>query len=316
MYLTLKQLHHARLLAATGNFTAAARRANLTQSAFSRSIEKLEHQLGVQLFDRRTDGVKPTVFGLALVDGARDIEGRIDAITQQIDDIRGLVTGSLSVALGVYPAEISVHKALGRMMEHYPGVSLRARICNWEDVNERVLSGSVDLAYAVIDQAAGDARLEVEPVISHELAYYVRSGHPLAGLSLVAPSQIDEYPLVSIRVPAALAPMVSGRAEVDANTGFLIPSIEIDDFSVARGVVRAGNAVGVTTPVQIEEQLADGDFVLLQHPRPWLAPVFGFIKPRGQSLSTAATAFQALVRRAEEQAECSNKALFDRYLPM
>jgi hypothetical protein len=36
------------------------------------------------------DGVKPTVFGLALVDGARDIEGRIDAITQQIDDIRVL----------------------------------------------------------------------------------------------------------------------------------------------------------------------------------------------------------------------------------
>lgn len=244
MKLTLKQLHHASLLVAAGSFTVAARNANLTQSAFSRSIEKLEHQLGEQLFDRRSDGVQPTVFGLALTDGARDIEGRIEAITQQFDEIRGLVTGTLRVALGVYPAEISGHRALGQMMDQYPGISLRARICNWEDVNERVLSGSVDLAYAVVDQAAADTRLEVEPVISHELAYYVRSSHPLAGLRLVTPEQIDEYPLVSIRVPAALAPMVSGKAEVDAGTGFLIPSIEIDDFSVARCIVQAGNAVG------------------------------------------------------------------------
>lgn len=316
MAVTLRQLQHATLLARFGSFTLAAKKASLTQSAFSRSIDKLENQLGVMLFDRGPEGATLTTFGEALVRAANDIGQRVNDITQTIDDIRGLVSGHLDVALGVYPAEITVQHVLGEMAQQYPGLTLRAQVCNWEEVNQRVLAADVEIAYAVVNQAQADARLAVEDVVSHELAYYARSNHPLMGQGDVTPSDIDPYPLVSIRVPAALAPHVRGRASVDPATGFLIPAIEIDDFTVARGIIRSSEAIGIVAPRQIAAELASGEFALLRHPRPWIAPTYGFIQRRGVSTSTAAAAFKTLVTNAEKQALVENEALLDRYLPV
>ena len=61
---------------------------------------------------------------------------------------------------------------------------------------------------------------------SHELAIYVRAGHPLTAHKEVTRELLDEYPLVSIRVPAELAEYVPGRATVDAKSGFLLPAID------------------------------------------------------------------------------------------
>lgn len=316
MNLTLKQLRHAALLDRHGSFTVAAKKASLSQSAFSRSIDKLESQLGVALFDRRSEGVSPTVFGEALVRAAHDIDQRVGDIGQAIDEIQGLVSGYLNVALGVYPAEISMQQVLGELIQQHPGLTLRARVCNWEEVNQRVLAGEAELAYAVVDQAATDERLTVEPVAGYEMAYYTRPTHPLATEENVRAPDIDSFPLVSIRVPAALAPHVRGRSTIDSASGFLIPAVEIDDFTVARGIVRSSDAIGVVVPLQIEQELARGEFVLLRHVRPWIAPTYGFIQRRGVRTSTAASAFRDLVGRVEVELQRRNEALLEHYLPV
>jgi DNA-binding transcriptional LysR family regulator len=59
----LKNFRHALALAEAGNFVRAAQLVHLTQSALSRSIQALERDLGVQLFDRISGGIKPTAAG-------------------------------------------------------------------------------------------------------------------------------------------------------------------------------------------------------------------------------------------------------------
>ncbi len=316
MSATFKQLEHATLLATTGSFTRAAERANLSQSAFSRSIDKLESSVGVRLFDRDGRTVAPTVFGEALTQGAEEVLDRYREIFREIHNLQDLTSGGLAVALGVYPAEIVGHRAVGTMLRAHPKLSIRACVSNWEDVNRQVISGEVDLAYAVLNEARHDPRLAIEPVAKHEKAIYARAGHPLAGLSRVTREQLDAFPLVSIRVPAELAPHVPGKGEVDESTGFLIPSTEIDDFTVARGIVATSDAIGVTTPIQIESQLAAGDFALLNYPRPWITPEYGFIYREGRSLSPAARKFIEVVCDTEADAMEKNQNLLDRYLPL
>ena len=60
MAITLKQLAHARALAHHRSFREAAVALNLTQPALTRSMQTLEHALGVTLFDRLAGGVEPT----------------------------------------------------------------------------------------------------------------------------------------------------------------------------------------------------------------------------------------------------------------
>ena len=316
MKATLKQLEHAAILRATGNFTRAASQANLSQSAFSRSIDKLEAIFGETLFNRDGRTITPTIFGEAVTRGAQELQDRYEEIHREVHNLRGLATGSLAVAFGVYPAEIVGHKAIADLNQQYPELLVRSHVCNWEDVNQMVIAKEVDLAYAVLNEARRDERLAIEQVAQHEKALYASADHPLAHTTHVSREQLDAYPLVSIRVPAGLAPLIPGKAELDESTGFLLPAVEIDNFNLARGIIAGTHAIGVTAPIQIESQLSSGQLVLLDYPRPWIAPEYGFIYRKHRSLSPAAREFMNLIREHESQAMARNTQLLDEYLPM
>lgn len=99
-----RQLVHALCLFTQGNFTRAAAEANISQSAFSRSIRNLELDLGVPLFDRNTTTAAPTRYGEAFLRRAEAIVADTAELEREISLMRGLDVGSFSVALGMYPA--------------------------------------------------------------------------------------------------------------------------------------------------------------------------------------------------------------------
>ncbi len=119
--------------------------------------------------------------------------------------------------------------------------------------------------------------------------------------------------MVSIRVPASLADALPGKAEVDHNSGNLVPSVEIDDFATARTVVGHSNGIGAAVPLQIESQLASGEFVLLNYQNPWIKPVYGLIFLKNRTLSPIAEVFMEKVIKLEWEADKKNKALLEKY---
>ncbi|MGH8467322.1 MAG: LysR family transcriptional regulator, partial [Pseudomonas sp.] len=71
----LKRIRHLVLLSEELHFSRAAERANLSQTAFSRSIQSLEADLGVRLFDRDTRSVVLTAAGRQLLASGRELLG-------------------------------------------------------------------------------------------------------------------------------------------------------------------------------------------------------------------------------------------------
>ena len=67
----LKRLGHLVALADECHFARAAERVHLSQPAFSRSIQTIESDLGMRLFDRESGQVKPTPAGAFLIERAR-----------------------------------------------------------------------------------------------------------------------------------------------------------------------------------------------------------------------------------------------------
>ena len=63
----LRKLRHAVFVADWGNFTTAAARLHLSQPALSRSIQTLEDELGLKLFERVAAGVVTTVAGASVI---------------------------------------------------------------------------------------------------------------------------------------------------------------------------------------------------------------------------------------------------------
>jgi DNA-binding transcriptional LysR family regulator len=79
------------------------------------------------------------------------------------------------------------------------------------------------------------------------------------------------------------------------------PRVLVETFSAAKRIVLAEQGVGGAIPFQIERELKDGLCVALPVEAPWLRLNYGFIAKRGRTLSPAAKAFMAIVRRIEQE---------------
>jgi DNA-binding transcriptional LysR family regulator len=313
MTMTHKQLTHALCLARHGNFTQAAKESNLSQPAFSRSIMNLERALGVRLFDRDASTVSPTRYGEVFLERAATIIADTEELKREISLMQGLAVGHFSVSMGIFPAEVSGNRALGDMINQYPSLTYRAQTGNWETVGEHVLSRNADLGFALATDTIDDERLVIEPVSQHEMVLFCKKSHPLAGQRNIMPGELSEFPLVSIRAPAELSGRIPGRLSIEQKTGMMSPAIEIDDFATARATVKASNSISAAVPLQIEQELEAGEFVLLDFQKPWIAPVHAFIRLRQRAISPAAEKYMELVRQYEQEATRTNQRLLDKF---
>ncbi|MFT6310556.1 MAG: DNA-binding transcriptional LysR family regulator [Porticoccus sp.] len=309
-----RQLVHALCLFKHGNFTRAAIEANISQSAFSRSIQNLEVDLGIPLFDRDTTTVIPTRYGETFLHRAAAIVAGAEELEREMHLMRGLETGRFSVALGMYPAEVSGNRALASMVSKFPNLQYQALTGDWQAVNEYVSSRAVDLGFAALEVAENEDHLSVEKVSAHQMVIYCHQQHPLANIVKPSRHELDQFPLITVRVPSQIADRVPGKATIDQSSGHLVPSVEVDNFTTARELIAQSDGIGAAIPLQIESELKSGEFVLLNFQNPWIAPVHGFIFLKNRSMSPATEIYIETVREYEREADEKNKVLLDMYL--
>jgi len=311
----LKQLSHALVLWRHGNFHRAAKAANISQPALSRSIRSLEDDLGAQLFDRQSSVVTPTLYGEALLRRAETVFAETDELEREIMLLKGLDEGSFTVAMGIFPAEISGSQAMGELVKRHPNLHCHARLTKWREVTNMVLSRSVDLGIVETSILENHENLQVEPTSDLEAVLYCRRGHPLAGRKKVSKSDLDNYPLTMLRIPPRAASRFPGKSGIDPITGDLIPSIEVDELATARAVVQASDAFSVMTPLQLEPWLQSGEFKILPFRAPWLKLEYGFIRLRQRMLSPATELYMQLIREIETEQAKRNCELMNQLVP-
>ena len=294
-----------------GNFHRAAQAQHLSQPAFSRSIRSLEEGLGAPLFDRQTTRVTPTLYGEALLKRAESILAETDELEREIELLQGLEAGHLAVAMGAYAAELSGSQAMGELIQRHPQVRCRLTLSSWREVADRVLARSVDLGVAESSDLTTAEPLRIEPIGQHEMVFYCRCGHSLLERETVAKADLDAFPLASIRIPPRGASLVPGKSDLDAETGDLIPHIEVDDIASARAIILVSDAFGMATPLQIEPWLHNGELCVLPYKAPWLKLDYGFIYLRNRMLSPAAERFMKIVREIETDLTVRNCELID-----
>jgi DNA-binding transcriptional LysR family regulator len=95
----LYELHLLQLLAKEGNFTRAAAKAGLTQSAMTRQIAGMESALGVRLFDRTTRSVTLTPAGALLVERAGVILKHVATTLEELHQGLGLLPKTLTIGV-------------------------------------------------------------------------------------------------------------------------------------------------------------------------------------------------------------------------
>ncbi|PQO97303.1 LysR family transcriptional regulator [Massilia phosphatilytica] len=155
----MMNLLHWRLLVAVadaGNISRGAERVGITQSGASQAIAQLEASLGFKVFTRERRHIGITALGEQVVEQARAMVARLDAIRALADDSRGLNGGRIRLAS--FPSVIStlLPGLLRDFQRRHPGIALVALEGTDEEVEAWLDAGTVELG-VVLNPAPGRA---------------------------------------------------------------------------------------------------------------------------------------------------------------
>lgn len=110
--------------AEAGSFTHAGDTLNLSQSAVSRQVSALEHELGVSLFHRHARGLILTEQGELLMRTTEDVINKLAAVKAELADSKGRPTGSLRVTTTVGLGSTWLATRVNEFLDLYPGINL------------------------------------------------------------------------------------------------------------------------------------------------------------------------------------------------
>ena len=201
----LRRLRHAVFLADWGNFTAAAARLHLSQPALSRSIQSLEDELGLKLFERIATGVVTTAAGSAVVEEARTLLGQAEGLKAHAQRLSRGETGRVRIGLGPMFAGL-LTDYLQAVWQPSQAVEVQVHILPVERLVSRLLSDDLDFFVADGRAARDHPSIAVEPIGTAPIGYHVRPGHELLDRKRLSVADIAAYPRASPNLPMVPLP--------------------------------------------------------------------------------------------------------------
>ena len=269
-------------IAAAGSFAGAARRLNLTPAAVSKSLARLEEQLGVRLVQRSTRTARLTDEGARFVEKARGALRLLDEAVTEVSQTAHEPCGVVRISVGAAFGRMWVVPALPGIARQFPRLTLELELDNSrvdmvaEGVDIAIRGGSVPDAGFVARRAC---KLPLVLVASPD--YLARAGAPLA------PADLDGHRCIQLRSTngseAPWAFRVNGRHVAISPRAALVAndSDAVVDLALAGGGVAQCGLYHILPQLRagrLKILLADAhdpgsrEFVLVYPHRQFLAP--------------------------------------------
>ncbi len=251
--LNFNHLRYFWAVAVDGNLTRAAAKLNISQSALSVQIRKLETRLGVDLFERRGKGLHLTEAGRVALDHA-------EAIFATGRDLLGALrhTGAVRRAVRI--------GALATLSRNFQMEFLKP-LLRRSDVEIVLRSGGADELLGGLQSVNLDVVLTNQAPDSDALTPFIVHHLSAQHVSLIgAPPLVGK--LRSLAELLATHPVILPTRGSSVRTGFdafadrlgIRPQIaaEVDDIAMMRLLVREGVALAVLPPIAVRDELAAG----------------------------------------------------------
>ncbi|TVR29403.1 MAG: HTH-type transcriptional activator IlvY [Spirochaetaceae bacterium] len=136
----------------TLNFGRSSTRCNISASALSRRIKRLEQEVGTELYQRDNRRVIPTVAGREFERYARETLARWAEVRERVTDSAARIDGEIRIYASVTACYSILPRILGRFREHYPEVHIHLKTGDAALALQTVRDEAVDLAVAALPQ--------------------------------------------------------------------------------------------------------------------------------------------------------------------
>lgn len=190
----LRRLRYFVAVAEAGSFTRAAERLHVAQPALSVQVQRLESELGVELFDRSRRAIQLTDAGRVLLEEARGLLARADQAVELVRRTGAGAVGSLAVGFVPSAANATLPEILRSFSAAHPGVALHLREMTPDDLLRALHAGRLDVSFLYLP--FDDPTLATSVVASEPFVAALPEGHPLARRRAVDVAALRDEPFV------------------------------------------------------------------------------------------------------------------------
>jgi LysR family nitrogen assimilation transcriptional regulator len=267
----LRQLRYFVAVAERGGFGAAASALNVAQSALSRHIKLLEHELGGALLERGARGVSPTEAGKVLLARGRWLLGTLDDIRTEVLIENREPSGTVRLGAPSTLAD-NFYAPLARVFaERFPRVKLELSDGLTEEMTDRLLKSELDLAIVTTPQA--NDHLDYETLVVEQVFLIGPPRDPLLMRGQVSRQQFN-------RLPAAVRPLSRSPFPPGVTS-----SLQVESQTPLKQMVAAGLGYGLLPFSGIHQEVAAG--TLSAALVPWMKAERVLALPRGRPVGRA-----------------------------
>lgn len=264
--MTLRQLEAFYWSAMLGNFSAAAIKLHMTQSALSKRVAELETSLGAPLFDR--DGYRPrlTAHGRNLVEKARQMM----ALQREILEMEGVqpeLEGECRFGITELVAMTWLPDLVASIRKLHPRVVLEPYVDLSHRLHEKLMEGVID--FAVMPMRPADRVLSSEALSKVEFAWM--ASPELVGVDAVlTPALLAEHPVLAQISGSGLTPIFDAWLQKNGLT--IHRTLASNSLSAIADMVVAGLGIGFLPAAYFSTMVERGDLCTLRtsHKLPWL----------------------------------------------
>lgn len=196
----LSQLRFFLAVATELNFSRAAKRLNMTQPPLSRQIQLLEHQLGVELFDRTTRSVVLTAAGRRFFIEAQDLLQRAHVAMLNAQKMSQGNIGSVNISFVASAVYAFLPMVVARGKERYPHIDISLKEMTTGEQFEALRLRQSDIGLVRAPSALTGVSSEI--LVSEPFVLAVPRQHELATLLDITIAHLDKQPFIMYALSA------------------------------------------------------------------------------------------------------------------
>jgi DNA-binding transcriptional LysR family regulator len=294
----LRHLEYFVAVAAELNFSRAAQRIHVVQSALSASVGRLEKELGVELFDRSKRQIALTAAGEAFLEHAREVIHTARRARTSVDAFRDQLTGTVTLGTLMSWGTLNLPAALQEFRRSNPLITVRLRQSLTGSTGHltAIADGQMDLALVSIT-SPGSQLVALRELMREPMVFVCESSHPLADrrrvelIDLAGHDFIDFPPGWGIRQRLDASFAAAGVHSVSA--------YEVADYAITAELIRHRLATTIL-PASVASRFPDLRTVPLHPPITWTLSI---ASAASQNADLAVNALiDTLVRHVDQSA--------------
>ena len=174
-------------IAKDGSYTKAAASLYLVQPTLSKTIQNMEQELGVRLFQKDGQKIELTEYGKRLVEIATPIINQFQQIPTWLHDIEDLASGSLSIGSTPILAGLYLVTYITEFCRLYPRIELKLVERGTYESKDAVLRSECDIGFCMLcPEVRNCSMLDVIPLFRKEVVVMIHKDNPLGEMKSIS----------------------------------------------------------------------------------------------------------------------------------